>query len=275
MKLNRAYKIMALTCSLAATLLMTGCLARNTNPSLPYVKPAQSVPYSDPSAVHIASRLDEMDKEIQRLRDMIERVQATGGNEGVIRNLQDRVAALEKQVGMGTAASNPGDSRPMPAPNQTNAPSQPMMSSEQKPQTKSERFGAPIEIQNTPVNPDEQIYREAFTAYRNGAFDQAAALFNEFLNKYPKNPLSPDAIYWFGETKLAQKKYDEAVIQFDRVLKEHPGSKKELDALLKLGEAFGRMGDDKSAKIIYQRIVSEHPHTAQARTAAAKVKGIQ
>ncbi len=98
-------RLSLLAMALALSLSLAGCLARTANPTLPYVQPAQSVPVTDPTAVHMASRIDEMDGEIQRLREMIERQQAAGGNEQVIRNLQERVSAIEKQLGMATGSA--------------------------------------------------------------------------------------------------------------------------------------------------------------------------
>ncbi|MBI5248478.1 MAG: hypothetical protein HY912_03190, partial [Desulfomonile tiedjei] len=80
-------------------LCLSGCLTRTAGPTLPYVKPAQSVPNTDPGPVHLAARMEDMDAEMRRLRDMIERSQAVG-NERAVKVLQDRVAFIEKQLGI-------------------------------------------------------------------------------------------------------------------------------------------------------------------------------
>jgi tol-pal system protein YbgF len=252
---------------------LAGCLARTAGPSLPYVKPAQSVPVTDPTAVHMASRIDEMDGEIQRLREMIERQQGAGANDQVIRNLQDRVSAIESRMGMAPAsAPQPpavpqrlGEQPPQPGIQGRPEPKQPIKATADQ--------GAPVEIQNAPVSPDEVIYKGAYSAFLGHNWEQSVGLFQELLNKFPQSPLAPDAIYWTGEARLSQGRYEEAVLQFDRVIKEYPGSRKELSALLKQGEAFEKMGDEKAARIIYQKIVTDYPHTVQGRAAAGKLKG--
>ncbi|HMK35433.1 MAG TPA: tol-pal system protein YbgF [Desulfomonilaceae bacterium] len=261
--------------ALVATLSAAGCLTRTAGPTLPYVKPAQSVAPVDPTPIRIASRVEDMETEIQRLRGSIERLEVTGGSEQAIRNLQDRVAVIERQLGIdsGRVASpgQPVQSGDQRAPIQ--ARTEARAGGRVSPQT-PEQSAAPVEIQNDPILPDEKVYRDAYTLFKNGSFDQAAIQFEDLLKKHPQSQLVPDAIYWIGEARLSQGRFDEAVLQFDRVLKEFPGSKKELNALLNQGQAFEKMGDAKSAKIIYQKLVSEFPHTAQGRLASGKLKSL-
>jgi tol-pal system protein YbgF len=259
-----------------ALLSMSGCLATTAGPSFPYIRPAQSVPANDPMAIRIASRVEDMEAEIQRLRGSIEQLGPRPGNEAEIRNLQDRVAAIEHRLGMDQNRSpaptqppiQPGDSgRPLPSVG-TQPPEPPAASAVMN------NVGAPVEIRSDPVAADESIFKEAYALFGNKAYDDAANKFDELLKKYPKSKLAPDAIYWIGESRLAQGRFDEAVLQFDRVIKDFPGSGKELSALLKQGQAFAKMGDTKSAKIIYKRLISQNPHSDQARHAAASLKSL-
>jgi tol-pal system protein YbgF len=260
-----------------AALSISGCLARSTGPTLPYVMPAQSVPATDPTAIRIASRVEEMEGEIQRLRGHIEQLGATGGNEPVIRNLQDRVAAIERQLGMDPSRNPSGIPQPI-LPAEPRAQARPRADARPAghpaPPGPADQTAAPVEIQNDPVGADEGIYRDAYALYKNKSYDQAANLFEDLLKQYPQSQLAADATYWIGEARFGQGRFDEAVLQFDRVIKEFPGSKKELNALLKQGQAFEKMGDPKSAKIIYQQLVSQNPHTAQGRVAAGRLKAL-
>jgi len=254
---------------------MTGCLSRSVGPTLPYVKPANSVPQVDPGPMQMVSRLQDMEAEIQRLRGMIERLQVTGGNEQAIKNLQERVTLLESRLGATPGAKGAAEPQArwaaeakLPGQNQ---PQSPATEGQPSPPVATDP-NAPVEIRNVPIVPEEKAYRDAYAAFRIGSLDQAVALFDDFLKQHPKSQYAPDAIYWIGEVRFAQGRFEESVLQYDRVLKEFPGSRKELSALLKQGQAFEKMGDSKSARIIFSKIVSEYPHTAQARTAAAKLK---
>jgi tol-pal system protein YbgF len=248
--------------------LLSGCLARSTGPGLPFVQPAQSGgQMPDPGLAHIAGRMEEVEREIQRLRAQIENMEANGAPKRELNDLQERISLLEKKVGI--------QAKPAPESAGAQTPEPPKPDTAQsavKPQPEVDRRGANIEIENTPINQDEKMFRDALQTYNNGGLDKAAGAFEEFLTKFAQSPLASDAVYWIGEIRMNQGKYEEAVLQFDRVVKEFPGSKKELDAYLKQAQSFEKMGDSKSAKYVYQKIVNEHPHTTQGRHAAAKLK---
>jgi len=277
-KLTRSKRSPALAIVLTIFVIlpcMNGCLSRSAGPTLPYVKPANSVPQVDPTRLQMASRLQDMEGEIQRLREIIERMQASGGNEQAISNLQQRVVVIERRLGLERAA---GQGSPDPVARDTEAgpsgqiqPPPGRSGSQSQPPAIADQ-AAPVEIRNTPISAEEKAYRDAYAAFKNGSLDQSVALFEEFLKKHPKSQYAADAVYWIGEVRFGQGRFDEAVLQYDRVIKEFPGSKKELSALLKQGQAFEKMGDNRSARIIFQKIVNDYPHTAQARAAGGKLK---
>lgn len=254
----------ALSCGLS------GCLARSNTPGLPYVKPANVVQPVDTARVHLVARVEEMDGELQRLRGLIERVQAAGGQEATLRNLQERVTFIERQLGIDPMGP-PSEGRRLPpaapVPGGSAPPVEPA-----GPPAPPAGTGERVEILNAPVPNDEQAFRDAYALVRKGAYREAAPILEELIKRDPKGRFASDAVYWLGESLYGQGLYDEAVLQFDRVLKEYPGSKKELSALLKQGESFEKMGDAQSARIIFERLVKDHPHTSQARMANTRLK---
>ncbi len=269
--------------SVMVAVSLGGCLTRSGGgPSLPYVKPANSeVPPNNPASVRIAARMQEMETELQRLWDSVERLKAAGGDEREIGALRDRISFIERQLGIDPPAQAPGPNPPVrplsrtPNPNVSAQPGvNPNPPTAGRPGEPSSASQPPIEIRNPPLQTDEQAYRNAYTTFRNGDTDNGIQLFEAFLTSHPKSNLAADALYWIGEGHFAKGRFDEAVLQFDRVIKEHPGSKKELSALLKQGEAFQKMGDPRSARIIFRKLVADHPHTAQARIAAGKLKSL-
>jgi tol-pal system protein YbgF len=255
---------------------LPGCLTRSVGPTLPYVRPANSVPNIDPTSVQITSRMQALETEMQRLRDMIERLQASGANEREIRGLQERVALIEKHLGM-ESSSRSQDRSAAPGRPQPLSPEQragvPTAESKRAPSAAIGDEPAPIELIDVPDSAEEKAFKDAYALLRRSP-DEAVRLFEEFLKKYPKSRLAPDAVYWMAEARLAQSRFDEAVLLFDRVIKEYPGCRKELNALLKQGEAFEKMGDTRSAAIVFEKLIRNHPHTAQARLAGAKLKSL-
>ena len=273
-------RVSAVALLLAGMLCLPGCLTRTAGPQLPYVKPAYSVPQVNPVPAQIASHVQQMEQELARLKDGMERLQAAGGDEKTVRDLQNRVSFIEQHLGI--------EGPPQPRQQKVSAayPEQPAQR-HARPQgppaspptahvSPSEEFSpnAAVEIRDQPLPPDEQAYRAAYAAFRNGTLDQSVEMFEYFLVKNPKSQLASSAVYWIGEARFAQGRFDEAVLQFDRVIKEFPGSKKELSALLKQVQAFEKMNDPRSARIIFQKILSDFPHTAQARIAGGRLKAL-
>ncbi len=269
----------------AVAMMIGGCLTRTNNPPLPYVKPAQSVPQQDQAKLHLAARLQEIDQEIARLHGIVERLQAEGDPSAALRNLEQRVALIERQLGIEPPAPA-SEFTPAPSQEQTAPPvppAQPAPPANQPPAPPAVQQPAPqqhapdqrVEIRNKPLPTDEQSYRRAYALVRSGSTSEALPLLREFVTQYPKSRYVPDALYWIGDALFEEGRYDEAVLQFDRVVKEHPGSKKELSALLKLGQSFAKMGDPQSSRIIYEKLLKEHPHSAQARHAKTLLKELE
>lgn len=256
---------------------LTGCLTRQVAPGLPYVQPAQSPGLTESSTVasHLTARMQELEQEMQKVRDLIERQQAAGAGESELRQLQARVAFIEKQLGI---EAKPHHSGAAPSTSMTGSPTQ---SGSDLVARTNKIVGSPattpqppLELVNPPQTIEEQSYRDAYAAYKSGDFDQAVKLFEAFLAKHPKSDLAQNAVYWIGEARFSQGRFDEAVLQFDRVIKEFPGSKKELNSLLRQGQAFEKMGDNRSARIIFQKLVTDYPHSAQARIASSRLKSL-
>lgn len=260
-------------------LLSGGCLTRTVNPSLPYVKPVNSSNPQDTNVAATATKIQDLEVELQKIRDTLERLEASGGDKSV-RALQDRLSQVERQLGIDTQKNQTTGVDG----NQKIASTQPSdynakagSGGVRKSSADAAALGQSdevTEVRNMPLTADEKAYRAAYATFKSGALENAIAQFEDFLKKYPKSQFAPNAIYWIGEARLEQGRFEEAVLLFDRVIKEYPGSKKELSAQFKQGQAFEKMGDTKSAKIIFQKIVKNFPHTVHGRLAAARLKSI-
>jgi tol-pal system protein YbgF len=100
-----------------------------------------------------------------------------------------------------------------------------------------------------------------------GQTAQARVLFQDFLARYGKDELAPNAQYWLGETYYGEKKWNDAIVEFQKVLKEYKGSDKVPDALLKIGMSFQAQGDCQNAVLFYEEVVQSHKGTPAAKTA--------
>jgi tol-pal system protein YbgF len=103
-----------------------------------------------------------------------------------------------------------------------------------------------------------------------GLTQRARELFQDFLARFPKDELAPNAQYWLGETYYAEKKWNEAIVEFQKVLKEFKSSDKVPDALLKIGMSFQAQGDCTNALLFYEEVSQSHKSSAAAKTAHEK-----
>jgi tol-pal system protein YbgF len=262
------------------SLLSGGCLTRTTNPSLPYTKPVYSASGQDANSAMAVSKIQDLEAELRKMRDSLERLEANGGEKS-IKDLQERISQIERQLGIDSQKSQTGGPEGSPKTTSANSTADTMNKSENIKGRKAPTAASAIdqsdevtEVRNMPVTPDEKAYRAAYATFKSGALENAVSQFQDFLKKNPKSQFAPNAVYWIGEIRLEQGRFEEAVLLFDRVIKEYPGSKKELSAQLKQGQAFEKMGDNRSAKIIFQKIVKNYPHTAHGRIAAARLKAL-
>jgi tol-pal system protein YbgF len=114
------------------------------------------------------------------------------------------------------------------------------------------------------------IYTLARQKLDAGQIGRARALLQDFLARYPKDELAPNAQYWLGETYYAEKKWNDAIVEFQKVLKEYKGSDKVPDALLKIGMSFQAQGDCENATLFFEEVAQAHRGSPLAKTAHDK-----
>ncbi len=120
----------------------------------------------------------------------------------------------------------------------------------------------------TPPKVDEEaLYKKALNLFRQKKYEEAQALFEEYLRKYPRGKRASNATFWIGECLYKRKLYEEAILQYQKVIDEFPKSGKVPAALLKQGLSFLRLGDTEAAAIVFKKLIRLYPRTEQARIA--------
>jgi tol-pal system protein YbgF len=95
----------------------------------------------------------------------------------------------------------------------------------------------------------------------------ARTLYNEFLQKWPKDALAADAHFELGETYYDEHKCREALFEYGKVIQEFSKSKVTPEAYLHSGQCFGALGMKKESKLALEELVRSYPKSAQARQA--------
>ncbi len=222
------------------------------------------------NVVALINAQDELRREIQALRDMMERLDQDLRRNAELRRsqfavLEQRLATLEaaRLPQSPEGAANPGDQPPAPG-----EASVPASGAALGPQAGSEPQGG------TAAGTEEN-YQQARALLGEGRYEAAAAEFLRYLEAEQKSSLAANARYWLGETFYVQGRYDEAAAEFSRVAADYPDSDKVPDALLKLGYTQDEMGDKAAAVLTLERVRQDFVGADAANLATLRLAQIE
>lgn len=114
----------------------------------------------------------------------------------------------------------------------------------------------------------EEAYAKALASFNAREHGQAVLDFLDFVARYPKHPLAPQAQYWIGEAYFLQHDWRQALVELEKVV-ERGGTPKVPDALLKVGLCYTNLRDPDRARQAWQRLRNEYPSTDAAARARA------
>jgi tol-pal system protein YbgF len=113
--------------------------------------------------------------------------------------------------------------------------------------------------------PREQ-YNSALQAFQAGQYPEAETGFKAFLAANPAHRLSPDAIFYIGETYLQRSRPREAAEQFLKVTTDYSKSSRAPESMVRLGQTLAALGNSEQACATLTEFGKRYP------TASASVK---
>jgi tol-pal system protein YbgF len=116
----------------------------------------------------------------------------------------------------------------------------------------------------------EAHYAAALATFRAREHGQAILDFLDFLARYPKHALAPNAQFWIGEAYYAERDWRQALAEFEKVADQPPASPKRPDALLKVGLCYASLKETARARQVWQALVREYPDSE----AAGRARGL-
>lgn len=194
-----------------------------------------------------------------------------------LRIMEERLAVMEEKLGMSRLDTAMGEV-PMPPEDTTDTVVSGSASDDDRPW--AEVPGAP---QEAPVAPAmshsstmtaQQLYDRGLKLVLAEQPAPARQAFNEFLAKYPASSLTPNAVYWLGETYYTEKDYAQAILTFKEVTTKYPKNAKAPAALLKIGMSYEMSGDRDNARFYYNVLITDYPSSDPARMARQRIKGL-
>jgi len=130
---------------------------------------------------------------------------------------------------------------------------------------------APAEKQPVPdFKTPREHYNYAFKLLNQTQYEDAAAAFEAFAKKYPKDPLVGNAFYWEGETYYIRHDYSIAADDFRQGFEAAPEGPKAADNLLKLALSLDALNRDKEACIVLHQIIGKFKKSSSSTASKAE-----
>jgi tol-pal system protein YbgF len=196
----------------------------------------------------LASKLEDANRRLSQLSQQLAETQA-------------RLAAVPSPMGSPDASSQAASATPG---------------------TSAQGSGMPPAASPQPVRPAQpgkgpsptDLYRQASSDYARGQYDLAREGFQDYIDRFPKTDVSDDALYWIGESFLAQKKPREAINTFENLLRTYPTSDRTAATYLKRGMAHLDLDEKAQAIQQLQLLVHKYPASDEAKIARQRLKSL-
>ena len=241
--------------------LASGCAGFSTGDSVPIDQQVNDINgrltriervVNNDSLMNILARLDQLQAELQSLRNDVETLQhetemAGQRQRDLYLDVDRRLQGIEKAAlaaGAGAAAIYAGIAL---------APGQ-----------------LPL-----PGGSDRENYDAAFELLKEGRYEEAATAFQQFMAVYPDSALMDNAQYWLAETYYVTQDYAAALPAFQKVIADYPASRKVPDALLKIGYSNYALSKWRDARKALTAVATNYPETTAARLAGQRLDQMQ
>jgi tol-pal system protein YbgF len=124
---------------------------------------------------------------------------------------------------------------------------------------------------STPTTQEQQDYDAAFNLLKQGAYEQAAKGFRDFIGKYPGSTLRGNAQYWLGQSYYVTRHFRQARDEFAKVGQDGVDAEKASDALLKTGYCSYELGEWARAREALTQVMARYPGSAAAKAAEQRL----
>lgn len=206
---------------------------------------------SNPVLLQQSQRIENQQKEIQSLYDLVERLeqklnQLEQRQETQFQDLNQQVSELKVQGII------------------------PVMEPELIPE--EEEIIEEATSSQTDLASYKDKYDAAFALLRNGDYDASIDAFNSFVKDYPKEDLTGNGYYWLGEAYLIKQDYQAAFDSFNEVVDKHRESSKVVDSLLRGADSLVGLNKLNDAKAMYQDLIARFPDSNAAKSAKRRLE---
>ncbi len=119
------------------------------------------------------------------------------------------------------------------------------------------------------------LYQEGVRLVMNDKPLAGRNLLTQYLTENPSAKLSPNALYWIGETYYSEKNFAQSILKFKEVSRRFPKAGKVPDAMLKIGLAYDKLGDRENAVFYLRTLVEDYPKSDPAKIGRTRLREIE
>ncbi|MEM4409459.1 MAG: tol-pal system protein YbgF [Candidatus Caldarchaeum sp.] len=220
----------------------SGCVATTEDVRGAYVRQAR-----------IEERVDQIAREVERLKAELGEARAASLSEAEIKRLQDKIARLEQayrdmnsRVSQLEQTGVSGATMPGTMPSEPSGPAVPQAPS--------------------------RSFDDAYKAFSRGSYSESRALFKEFIEKNPGSPQVADSSFWIAESYFREGRYEEAILEFQKFIDTYPKDQRVPLAYLKQGLSLININRKEEAKIFLQTLIDRYPRSEEAGIAKEKLR---
>lgn len=112
---------------------------------------------------------------------------------------------------------------------------------------------------NRASDPANILYDNAFSDIREAKYEAAEDKFKRFMAMYPSHTLAANAQYWLAETYYVRGNYAQAARMFAQGYQDYPKGSKAPDSLLKLGLSLAQLNKKEDACLSLAQLKKEYP----------------
>ncbi|MDX8412713.1 MAG: tol-pal system protein YbgF [Mariprofundales bacterium] len=130
---------------------------------------------------------------------------------------------------------------------------------------------------NKPLDPaaEKNSYSAAYLSLKSGRFEDAGNQFLTHLKKFPRGSLTDQALYWLGESYLAQQREKEALKALQQLVRDYPRSGKYGASLLRIASLYEKQDRKGDAKAAYLQLIQTQPNSNAAERARALLTALK
>ena len=98
-------------------------------------------------------------------------------------------------------------------------------------------------------------------------YDKAAVSFQEFISRWPDNPLVPAALYQIAHVRFAQSQFDAAITAYKKLIDKYPDSELTPFARYEVANCYARANQSAQMTTALLDFVKQHPNHIRAANA--------